>query len=120
MGLSKGMGLIPAGTAGGGTKQKRVVRRTFRVGKSKKAPVVSVVLNNQHIRDRIATQKKTLKRAPIHQIKQKLVQAGMIRVGSMAPENVLREIYENMYLIGGPVMNFRPDIMYYNMLNPSN
>lgn len=54
---------------------------------------------------------------PIQTVKQSLVKSGLIKIGCDAPDNVLREIYENVCLIGGPVTNYNPDILYYNMLN---
>ena len=97
--------------------QKRTVRRTHRVGRSKRLPIVSVLLPNKTIRSKVATHSKTLKTLPMPQVKNSLVKTGMIKIGSDAPENVLREIYENMCLIGGPVMNYNPDVLYYNMLH---
>lgn len=99
--------------------QKRTVRRTHRVGRSKRLPIVSVLLPNKTIRSKVATHSKTLKTLPMPQVKNSLVKTGMIKIGSEAPENVLREIYENMCLIGGPVMNYNPDVLYYNMLHNS-
>lgn len=97
--------------------QKRIIRRTHRVGRSKKQPIVSVLLPNKTIRSKVATHSKTMKTLPMSHIKNTLVKRGMIKVGSDAPENVLREIYENMCLIGGPVMNYNPDTLYYNMIH---
>lgn len=99
--------------------QKRIVRRTHRVGRSKRLPVVSVLLPNKTICSKVATHSKTLKTLPMPQVKNSLVKTGMIKIGTDAPENVLREIYENMCLIGGPVMNYNPDVLYYNMLHNS-
>lgn len=99
--------------------QKRIIRRTHRVGRSKRLPIVSVLLPNKTIRSKVASHSKTLKTLPMPQVKNSLVKTGMIKIGSEAPENVLREIYENMCLIGGPVMNYNPDVLYYNMLHNS-
>lgn len=97
--------------------QRVTKRRTHRVGKSRRRPVISVLLPNRTIRSKIKTHHKTLKSMPIHAVKQSLVKSGLIKIGCDAPENVLREIYENVCLIGGPVTNYNPDILYYNMLN---
>lgn len=108
----------PSSTGNGTSNyQKRIIRRTHRVGRSKRLPVVSVLLPNKTIRSRVASHSKTLKTLPMPQVKKSLVKTGMIKIGSDAPENVLREIYENMCLIGGPVMNYNPDILYYNMVH---
>jgi len=94
-------------------QQKRHVR-TYRVGKSKVRPHVSVLLSNKTIRRNVSTKLKELKKEPVSKIKQKLIRDGFVRMGTTAPENVLREIYENVAMIGD-VKNYSPDIMMYNL-----
>jgi len=94
-------------------QQKRHVR-TYRVGKSKVRPHVSVLLSNKTIRRNVTTKLKELKKEPVSKVKQKLIRDGFVRMGTTAPENVLREIYENVAMIGD-VKNYSPDIMLYNL-----
>ena len=89
--------------------------RTFRVGKSKTRPLISVLLPSKTIRQNVTQKAKMLKKEPIGKVKQNLVQGGFIRMGSTAPDSVLREIYENVAMIG-EVKNFSPEILMYNML----
>ena len=94
--------------------QRRHVR-TYRVGKSKVKPNVSVLLSNKAIRRNVTEKKYELKKEPLNKIKQKLIRDGFIREGTTAPENILREIYENLSMIG-QVKNYNPDIIMYNMM----
>ena len=95
----------------------RTIRRTFHLGRSSNKPVVSVLLQNDTIRKRIQHQKHSLNGISLNQIKTELIRAGFLKGGSDAPENMLRKMYENMILIGGPVKNFNPDIVAYNLLH---
>lgn len=97
--------------------QTRTVRRTFKVGRSPTEPVVGVLLHNETIRKRVLHQKHSLNSISLSQIKTELIKAGLIKIGSDAPENILRKMYENMILIGGPIKNFNPDMIAYNLLH---
>jgi len=88
--------------------------RTYRLGRSKQG-LVSVLLSNKQIRRTVSKKKHDLKRLPMQKVRQDLVRKGFIRMGSTAPDNVLREIYENMEMIG-QVRNFSPDILFHNLL----
>ena len=88
--------------------------RTYRLGRSKLG-LVSVLLSNKQIRRTISKKKHDLKRLPMQKVRQDLVRKGFIRMGSTAPDNVLREIYENVEMIG-QVRNFSPDILMHNLL----
>jgi hypothetical protein len=88
--------------------------RTYRLGRSKQG-LVSVLLSNKQIRRTVSKKKHDLKRLPMQKVRQDLVRKGFIRMGSTAPDNVLREIYENVEMIG-QVRNFSPDILMHNLL----
>ena len=89
--------------------------RTYRVGKSKTRPQISVLLNNKTIRHNVTQKTRELKKDAMGKVKQKLIKGGLIRIGTTAPDSVLREIYENVAMIGD-VTNFSPEILMYNML----
>jgi hypothetical protein len=96
------------------TQERRHVR-TYRVGKSKVKPHISVLLSNKTIRRNVTTKKHELKKEPLSKVKQKLIRDGFVKAGTTAPENILREIYENVAMIG-EVKNYSPDIILYNMM----
>lgn len=98
-------------------KQKKTIRRTYRTGKSKVFPRVSVLVSNKTIRKKIATDALLLKQTPIQDVKKYLIQKGFIKVGSTAPNDVLRKIYESTLLVGGEIQNHNPENLLHNYLN---
>lgn len=98
-------------------KRQKTLRRTYRVGRSKIAPKVSVLVSNKTIRKNIYTQALLLKQTPIKEVKRYLIKHGFIRVGSIAPNDILRRMYENARLVCGELRNHNPDNLLYNFLN---
>lgn len=95
-------------------KQKKTLRRTFNVGKSSKFPRIGVLVSNRTIRKNITTKTHLLKQESIHNIKKFLIKKGFIKVGSTAPNDVLRKMYESIVLVGGDIVNHNPDNLLYN------
>jgi len=99
-------------------KQKqKTVRRTYRVGKSKIYPKISVLVSNRTIRKNVMSQTQLLKQTPISEIKTYLIKKGFIRVGSIAPNDVLRRMYETAKTMCGEIQNHNPENLLYNFLN---
>ncbi len=116
--------LVRAAAEGGGSvpkliypKQKRTVRRTFSIGKSKTQPKVSVLVSNRTIRRNITTKTHEMKQTSMHDVKLFLIKRGLIRVGTSAPNHVLRQMYESATLLCGDVYNHNPDTLLYNFFN---
>jgi hypothetical protein len=93
---------------------KKIVRRTFQVGKNKHKPVISVLLPNKTIRNRVSSKSYLIKAAPISDVRKYLIKHGFIKVGSTAPTDVLRKMYESLVLIDGEVKNHNPDNLLFN------
>jgi hypothetical protein len=98
-------------------KRKKTLRRTYKVGKSKVHPKVSVLISNKTIRKDINTKSQLLKQVPMNEIKKFLINEGFIKVGSTAPNDVLRKTYESIIMTGGKVKNHNMDNILYNYLN---
>ncbi len=98
-------------------KQKRTVRRTYKIGRSKIYPKVSVLVSNRTIRNHITTKSQLLKQTPIGEVKKYLIKNGFIKVGSIAPNDVLRKMYESATLMCGEVTNHNPEYLLYNFMN---
>jgi hypothetical protein len=98
-------------------KRKKTLRRTYKIGRSKVFPRVSVLVSNRTLRNNITTKTQQLKQVPIHEVKSYLMKRGLIKVGSMAPNDVLRKMYESASLICGEVQNHNPENLLYNYLN---
>lgn len=98
-------------------KRRKTIRRTFQIGKSQKMPKVSVLISNKTIRKNVLNKKHMLHQVPINDVKKYLIKKGFIRVGSSAPSDVLRKMYESSLLMCGEIQNHNPDNLLYNFLN---
>lgn len=99
------------------SKQKKIIRRTYKAGKSKVLPKVSVLVSNRTMRNNVTTKSQLLKQDDIEDVKKYLVKRGFIKIGSTAPNDVLRKMYESAVLICGEIQNHNPDNLLYNFLN---
>ena len=98
-------------------KRKKTIRRTYKIGRSKIMPKVSVLVSNKTIRNNITTKTHLIKQTPIHEIRNYLIRHGFIRVGAVTPNDVLRKMYESAMLICGEIQNHNPDNLLYNFLH---
>jgi hypothetical protein len=98
-------------------KRKKTLKRTHYVGKSKVHPKVSVLVSNKTIRKHVARKTEELKQTPIKDVRKYLIKNGFIRIGSTAPNDVLRKMYESANLIGGEIYNHNPENLLHNYLN---
>jgi hypothetical protein len=98
-------------------KQRKTVRRTYAVGKSRFQPKIGVLISNKTIRSHITTQAQKLKQIPINEVRTYLVKKGFIKVGTSAPNDVLRKMYESVFLICGEVENHNSENLLYNYFN---
>lgn len=98
-------------------KRKKTYKRTYKVGKSSVFPRVSVLVSNKTIRKQVANKKQLLKQTSMPEIKKFLMKRGFIKVGSTAPNDVLRKMYESATLICGEIQNHNPDNLLYNFMN---
>ena len=58
-----------------------------------------------------------LKQTPIDEVKRFLTKRGFIKVGSSAPNDVLRKMHETVSLMCGEIQNYNPDNLLYNFLH---
>jgi len=98
-------------------KRKKTLRRTYKIGKSKVFPRISVLVSNKTLRNNISTKTQLLKQTSIPEVKKYLIKRGFIKIGSTAPNDVLRKMYESATMICGEVQNHNPDNLLYNFLN---
>ena len=94
-----------------------VVKKAIEIIQSKKYPKVSVLVSNKTIRKNIYTNKTLLQQTSIEDIKKYLIKRGFIKVGSIAPNNVLRKMYESVMTICGDVYNHNSNNLLYNYFN---
>ena len=77
---------------------------------------VSVLVKDRQTRKKIELEKKQLRKHDIHNIRLYLQKHGLLKVGSSAPDDILRELYEQSFLTGD-VSNKSKDILVHNYLN---
>jgi hypothetical protein len=98
-------------------RRKKTFRRTYKVGKSKSVPKVSVLVSNKTIRNNISTKSQLLKQVSIEEVKKFLVKRGLIKIGSITPNDVLRKMYESATMMCGEIYNHNPENLLYNFIN---
>jgi hypothetical protein len=80
--------------------QELEVKKVFQLGRNKKNKTVSVLLKNNSTRKKIEGDKVNFKKTNISTVKNFLKKQNLIRFGTTAPNNLLREIYESTKLCG--------------------
>jgi hypothetical protein len=101
------------------TRNRKTLRRTFKIGKSDKQRKVSVLLSNKTIRHQINNKKQDIKTTPISDVKKFLIRRGMIKTGTVAPNEMLRRMYEDATMTAGEIYNHNSEIMVHNFFNDS-
>jgi hypothetical protein len=99
------------------TKRKKTLKRTYYIGKSKVFPKVGVLVSNKTIRRNISTKAQLLKQVPMEEIKKFLIKRGFIKIGTTAPNDVLRKMYESAVMMGGEIQNYNSENLLFNYLN---
>lgn len=98
-------------------KQKKIIRRTFNVGKKNKERKISVLISNKKIRSNTTLKLQHLKDISIFQVKNDLIKRGLIKVGCITPESVLRQMYSVVHSMCGSIQNHNGELLLHNYLN---
>ena len=97
-------------------KRKRITRTfKYKLGKHANGKV-SVLIKNAQTRRKIQTEQAQLKRKSILEIKNHLRSKNLLKVGSNAPNDVLRELYEQS-ILAGQIENKAKETLIHNYFN---
>lgn len=98
-------------------QKKRTIRKsTYKLGKM--GGKVSVLIKNNATRRTIKREHGLLKQKPLNEVKQHLYDKNLIKIGSTAPNDVLRTLYEQS-ILAGDINNVANDIQLHNFMNKS-
>jgi hypothetical protein len=96
------------------TKQNiKIHSYTKKYGLGKKGNVIGVLLKNNKTRKKINSEKYSLKKKSILEIKEYLRNHNLIKIGSLAPNEIIRSIYEAA-MLSGNIKNKNDDVLMYN------
>ena len=107
-------GIDPAQVAGMRVKIRKTKKKRFRIGKHD--DVVGVLLKNKQTQRHIQTQHLSLKQKTIGEIRKYLYDHHLLKIGSNAPPDVLRRMYEDSILTGD-VKNTNKDVLLHNFMS---
>jgi hypothetical protein len=106
--------LNPEQVAGMRLKIRKTHKKRFRIGKHD--DVVGVLLKNKQTQRHIQSQHLTLKQKTIGESRKYLYEHHLLKIGSNAPPDVLRRMYEDAILTGD-VKNTNKDVLLHNFMS---
>jgi hypothetical protein len=92
--------------------------RTYKytLGKKNGARHIGLLIKNRETQKRIKQEVNQLKQQPIQEIKNHLRNKNLIKLGSQAPNDVLRKLYEDS-ILAGEITNENTSNLVYNFIN---
>ena len=94
-------------------RMRKTITKRFKLGKQ--GNVVGVLIKNNDTRKKIQKEHGLLKNKNLSDVKKFLVEQKLMKIGSTAPPNVIRKIYEDSVLTG-EVENVGKDVILHNFL----
>lgn len=95
---------------------KQTITHKYTVGRRKGGRKISVLVKNLKTRKRVNEAKKQLRKTSIPEIKSYLKEHGFLKTGSVAPANVLREMYESA-MMAGEIRNINGGVAIHNYIS---
>jgi len=92
---------------------KKTIKRKYTLGRSKIKKTIGVLIKDRGTRKLILNAQKDLKRKPINDVKSYLRDHNLIKIGSDAPNDVLRKLYESA-MLAGEITNSNSEILLHN------
>lgn len=92
---------------------KKTIKRKYTLGRSKIKKTISVLVKDRGTRKLILSAQKDLKKKSINDVKDYLRDHNLIKIGSNAPNDVLRKLYESA-MLAGEITNSNSEILLHN------
>ena len=93
---------------------RKTSRRVYRIGKSNGK--IGILISNMTIRTEVMQKMHEMRKMQINDIKKYLFHRGFIKIGSSAPDDLVRALHEACMLLCGEVDNHNPDNLLFNYL----
>lgn len=94
---------------------KKTIKRKYIVGKSLSNNRVSILIKNKQTKKNIIDAQKNLKKKSINDIKKYLRDHNIIKIGSNAPNDIVRKMYESA-MLAGEITNINKDTLLHNFM----
>ena len=98
------------------TKTIKRTKRKYKLGNHRKTNKISVLIKDKKTRKKISEEYQVLTKKPLSEIRHYLKERNLIKSGSVVPEDILRNLYEESYL-AGDIHNKNVDNMLHNFIN---
>jgi hypothetical protein len=97
-------------------KSRKIVKKKYNLGRDNKNGKLSILIKNNTTRRKIKREHGLLKQKPINEIKKYLYERNLLKIGSVAPNDVIRTLYEQSVL-AGEINNFSNNISLHNFIS---
>jgi hypothetical protein len=97
-------------------KSKKTIKSKYNLGRSLKKGKMSILIKNNNTRRKIKKEHGLLKQKPLGEVKKYLYERNLLKIGSTAPNDVIRTLYEQA-ILAGEINNFSNDISLHNFIS---
>ena len=94
---------------------KKTICRKYTLGKSKIKKTIGVLIKDRGTRKQVISAHRDLKKKSINDIKSYLKDHNLIKIGSTAPNDVIRKLYESS-MLAGEITNSNTDTLIHNLM----
>jgi hypothetical protein len=92
---------------------KRTIKKKYTLGKSRLKKTVAVLIKDRGTRKKVLTAQRDLKKKSINDVKSYLRDHNLIKIGTNAPNDVLRKLYESA-MLSGEITNSNVETLLHN------